>query len=219
MNFPLLEKLSVLPFPVLLENNANAAAVGLKWNGSDKTLRNYITALVLIDQNVSGLGLGIVIEGELYHGTSFSAGELYAHLPSLREILYTIRSRFPESEIFKNYTSSLDSIDIEFLVEAAQKGDKIAIQIISMIGTIVGQTITPAIALLNPDTLIITGFVSELEEILVDSIKRAIEMRVLSVATNVLNITTDKYHHYSVALGAAALVLEDYFKLPTVKQN
>ena len=36
MNFPLLDKLKELPFPVIIENNANAAAVGLKWNGNDK---------------------------------------------------------------------------------------------------------------------------------------------------------------------------------------
>jgi predicted NBD/HSP70 family sugar kinase len=214
MNFPLLEKLSSLPFPVLIENNANAAAVGLKWNGNDKSKRNYLTVLVEIDKNVSGLGIGIVIEGELYHGASFCAGELYPHLPTLKEILSTVRSRFSEGKILKDYAAPLETIDIELLLEAAKNGDEIAKLVFSMIGNIVGQTISPAVALLNPDTLIITGIVSEMEEVLLNSVRKSIEMRVLSIANNTLNILVDKHHHYSVAVGAAALILEDYFRLP-----
>ncbi|MDP4174525.1 MAG: ROK family transcriptional regulator [Bacteroidota bacterium] len=217
MNFPLLEKLNCLPFPVLIENNANAAAIGLKWSGKDKSINNYIMVLVEIDKNVSGLGIGIVIDGELYHGASFCAGELYPHLPTLKEILTSVRNRFFESPILSNYVSSLESVDIEFLIEAAHQGDEIAKLVLSMIGNIVGQTIAPAVGLLNPDTLIVAGVISEVEDVVVDSIKKAIEMSVLSLASDALTVTADKYHHYSVAVGAAALILEDYFRLPTVK--
>src|SRR3972149_2512531 len=120
MNFPLLQKLSSLPFPVLIENNANAAAIGLKWNGYNETRRNFLIILVEIDKNVSGLGIGIVIDGELYRGASFCAGELYPHLPTLREFLSAVRSKFPDSEIFKNHISSYESIDIAFLLDAAK---------------------------------------------------------------------------------------------------
>jgi predicted NBD/HSP70 family sugar kinase len=214
MNFPLLEKLNDLPFHILIENNANAAAVGLKWNGNDKAKSNYLTILVEIDKNVSGLGIGIVINDELYRGASYSAGELYPHMPTLMEILSSIRSRFVESEILINYSSSLESIDIEFLLDAARKGDKIAKLIFSMIGNIVGQTVAPAVALFNPDTLIITGVVSELEDVLIDSVKKEIEMRVISITSNSLSIIVDKYHLYSVAIGAASLILEDFFRVP-----
>jgi len=221
MNFPLLEKLSVFPFPVKIENNANAAAIGLKWGGNTKaiTKSNYLTILVEIDKNVSGLGIGIVIDGQLYRGASFSAGELYPHLPTLKEILSTVRSKFSESEIFKKYISSVESIDIAFLVDAAKQGDELAKLIFSMIGSIVGQTIAQAVALLNPDTLIITGIVSELEDVIINAVRKEIEMRVLSIASNVLEIVVDKYHHYSVALGAASLILEDFFRIPLTQTN
>lgn len=215
MNFPLLEKLGDLPFTVLIENNANAAAMGLKWSGNYKSKRNYLTVLLEIDKNVSGLGIGIVINNELYRGTSYSAGELYPHLPSLMEILSTVRNRFNESEILKNYiSSSIESVDIELLLQAAKKGDKIAHLVISMIGNIVGQTIAPAIALLNPDTLIITGIISELEDILIEAVRKEIEMKVISITSNSLNIVVNKHHQYSVAVGSASLILEDFFKLP-----
>jgi N-acetylglucosamine repressor len=214
MNFPLLEKLSSLPFPVIVENNANAAAIGLKWNERIEVKRNFLTILAEIDKNVGGLGIGIIIEGELYRGTTFSAGELHTHLPTLQHLLLTMRTRMMEGKILNKYSSSLESIDIEILVDAAKQGDEIALLAFSKIGDIVGQTIAPAVALLNPDTLIITGVISELEDVLVDSIRKAIEMRVLSITSSNLNIIADKHHHYAVAVGAASLILEEYFRLP-----
>ncbi|MEJ2618272.1 MAG: hypothetical protein P8Z35_25170, partial [Ignavibacteriaceae bacterium] len=67
---------------------------------------------------------------------------------------------------------------------------------------------------LNPDTLIITGVISEIEDVLIESVRKEIEMRVVSMISDSLSIIADKYHLYSVAVGAASLVLEDFFKLP-----
>jgi N-acetylglucosamine repressor len=217
MNVPLLKKLDSLPYNVLIENNANAAALGLKWNengNNNKSKRNYLTILAEIDRNVSGLGIGIVINNEIYRGSSYCAGELYPHLPTLTEILTTIRTKFVDSKILKDYTSSLESIDINFLVEAAKKGDNVARSVFSIIGHLVGQTIAPAVGLLNPDTLIITGVISEIEDVFIESVRKEIEMRVVSMISDSLNIIADKYHLYSVAVGAASLVLEDFFRLP-----
>jgi N-acetylglucosamine repressor len=216
MNVPLLKKLNSLPYNVLIENNANASALGLKWNenGNNKPKKNYLTILAEIDKNVSGLGIGIVINNEIYRGSSYCAGELYPHLPTLTEILTTVRTKFTESSILEDYTSSLETIDINFLVEAAKKGDKIARSVFAIIGHFVGQTIAPAVGLLNPDTLIITGVISEIEDVLIESVRKEIEMRVVSMISDSLSIIADKYHLYSVAVGAASLVLEDFFKLP-----
>lgn len=218
MNFPLQEKLASLPFPVMIENNANAAAIGLKWSRKDKTKKNYLTILVEIDKNVSGLGIGIVINGQLYRGASFCAGELYPHMPTLKEFLLAVRSKFVESEILKNYISTFDAIDIELLLSAAKQGDELAITIFSKIGSIVGQTIAPAVALLNPDTLIITGVVAELEDVLINAVRKEIEMKVISITCNALDIIADQHHHYSVAFGAASLILDDFFRIPRVVQ-
>jgi N-acetylglucosamine repressor len=102
-------------------------------------------------------------------------------------------------------------IDTRFLIEAAKQGDKIARLIFAMIGNVVGHTISPAIALLNPDTLVITGDITELEDIVIDSVRKEIELNVLSITSNSLDIIVDSHHHYSVAVGAASLVLEDFF--------
>lgn len=218
LNFNLLEKLKTLPFPVQIENNANAVAIGYKLKNSNRTKRNYLIILIEIDKNVSGLGIGIVINGELYRGSTYCAGELYPHLPTLKEFLTTFKSRFNEGEILKNYVTSIDDIDVEMLINAAKMGDKIANLIFTKIGSMIGQTIAPAVALLNPDALVLTGVISELEDIIIDSVRKEIEMRVIPITNDALNIVVDKYHQYSVAVGAASLILENFFRVGFVKQ-
>jgi predicted NBD/HSP70 family sugar kinase len=217
MNLPLIEKLGRLPFPVLIENNANAAAIAWKWKRSSKSMKNYLSVLLEIDKNVSGLGIGIIINGELYRGASFCAGELYPHLPNLGDLLSAFRSRFHESEILREHITSFESMDMEFLLDAAKKGDKIARLIFARIGRLVGQTIAPAVALLNPDTLVITGVVSELEDVIIEAIRNEIEMGVIPLTNNALSIISDEHHQYAVAFGVASLILENFFRVPNIQ--
>ncbi len=217
MNFPLIDKLNEhFDFPIEIENNANAVAVGSKWIGQAKGKKDYMTVLIEMDKGVAGLGIGIVIGGELYHGASFCSGELFPHLPQVREILSGMRTRLSEGKFLKGYADSIENLNITFLIEAAKQGDEIALLFFSKIGHSIGQIIAPAIALLNPDTLIICGDVADLDDIIIDPVRSAIEMSVLSVASNALTIVTTKHKHYAVAMGAAAIILDDYFRVPTV---
>lgn len=61
--------------PVLLENDANAAAVGESWVGAAKTKKNVVLLTV-----GTGIGGGLIIDGKLYRGTTGAAGEL-GHIP------------------------------------------------------------------------------------------------------------------------------------------
>jgi predicted NBD/HSP70 family sugar kinase len=217
MNFALMEKLSNLPFPVIIENNANAAAIGLKWKNDNNCGKNYLSILLEIDKDVHGLGIGIVINGELYRGTSFCAGELFPVLPSLDELLTTFRSRFHESDTLKAYNTRVDKLELKFLIDVAKKGDKIARLIFARVGHLVGQVIAPAVALLNPDTLVITGMASELEDVMIESIRNEIELKVISLTNDKLNIIADKRFQYAVAVGAASLILEEFFRAPNIR--
>lgn len=201
-------------FPVLLENNANAAAIGEKWTGQGKNKNNFMVLLIEFDMNVAGLGIGIILEGNIYRGASFSAGELYPHMPNLRQMIDMVRPRFPEGKLLKDYVSSPEELDVSSLIEMARQGDEIALLIFSMFGRKVGEIIAPSIALLNPDTLIITGTIAELGDIIICPIENAIQMNVLAVTSNALKIAAGKNQQFSVAVGAASLVLSNFFKLP-----
>lgn len=215
LNLQILDKLkNSFKFPILVENNANAAAIGEKWTGQGKNKNNFLVLLVEFDMSVAGLGIGIILEGNVYRGASFSAGELYPHLPNLRQLIDMVRPRFPEGKILRDYISSPDNLDVNCMIEMARQGDEIALLIFSIFGRKVGEIIAPSIALLNPDTLIITGTIAELGEIIIDPIENAIQMNVLAVTSNSLKIVAGKNQHFSVAVGAASLVLSNFFKLP-----
>ncbi|MGE5430962.1 MAG: ROK family transcriptional regulator [Syntrophomonadaceae bacterium] len=215
LNLQLLEKMKHrFSFPILLENNANAAAIGEKWIGQGKNKNNFLVLLIELDRNVAGLGIGIILEGNVYRGASFSAGELYPHMPNLRQLIDIVRPKFPEGKILKDFISSPEDLDVNSLIEMARQGDEIALLIFSMFGRKVGEIIAPSIALLNPDTLIITGTIAELGSIIINPIENAIQMNVLAVTSNALKIAAGKSQQFSVAVGAASLVLSNFFKLP-----
>jgi predicted NBD/HSP70 family sugar kinase len=217
MNIPLLSELNKFyDFPIIMENNANACAIGAKWLGEAKGKKNFMTILIEFDTNVGGMGIGIVINEELYHGASYCSGELNIHLPKLRDMLENIRNRFNEGHILRNYVSSPEKINIYIMIDAAKQADEVALTFFSILGNLIGKTISSSIALLNPDSVILTGDISSLDDIIINPIRNAIEMEVLSITNVNLEILCGKHGHYCVANGAAALVLDDFFKLPNI---
>ncbi|MGE5499746.1 MAG: ROK family transcriptional regulator [Syntrophothermus sp.] len=201
-------------FPIVLENNANAAAIGEKWIGQGKYKNNFMAVLIEFDMAIAGLGIGIILNGNLYRGASYSAGELYPYMPNLRQLIDIVRPRFHEGAFLKNYISTPEELSIGRLIEFAKQGDEIALLIFSMLGKKVGDIISPAIALLNPDTVIITGMLAELNDLIIRPMENAILMNVLAFTSNSLHIAASRHEHYSVAIGAASLVLSSFFMLP-----
>ncbi|HEX3073311.1 MAG TPA: ROK family protein, partial [Ignavibacteriales bacterium] len=216
LNFDLLKKIKEkLPYPVMIENNANASAIGAKWTGEMKTVRNYISVLIEFDSMVGGIGMGIVLEGEIYHGASYASGELFPNLPTLYEMLCAVRSRLSDGKILKKFAAHVEDIDITILMDAAQQGDETAQLIISRLGNRIGQIIAPAISVLNPEALILTGDIAQVGEMIIKPLRQTIDLEVLSISSKALRITANPQHKYSVAIGAGGVVLSNFFKIPT----
>ncbi|NOX89627.1 MAG: ROK family transcriptional regulator [Calditrichaeota bacterium] len=220
MNIPLKAYLGKhFNFPMVIENNANAAAIGAKWVGSAKDVQNFIIVLVELHCDVGGMGIGLVLDGELYHGANYCSGELNVHLPTLTAILNTLRNRLHEGDILKNYIDRLDELDIYKVIDAAKKGDKVAQMCFSIVGHHIGQNIAPAVGLINPEKLVIAGDISELEELVIEPINKEIEMITLNLVHENLEVTTSIHGRYSVAMGAASLILNEFFKVVLIKKS
>ncbi|MFK4996904.1 ROK family protein [Bacillus sp. N9] len=70
--YPLKQKLEKkLPFPVYIDNDVNVAVLGEKWKGAAKTKENML--LITLG---TGVGCGMIINGRLYRGSTFAAGEI-----------------------------------------------------------------------------------------------------------------------------------------------
>jgi len=157
-------------FPIILENNANAVAIGSLWVGSAKGIRNFMTVLLEINTDVFGMGIGIVLNGDVYHGSTYCAGELSPPLVNMQNILSRIRGSIQTSPKLKKYAENIDNITINILVHAACEGDKVAIQFFNILGNLIGKTISQLVALINPERVIIAGDVAEVGQYLLDPI-------------------------------------------------
>jgi N-acetylglucosamine repressor len=218
INVPFLDSLKpVLNFPLFVENNANASVVGEKWIGVAKDSKNCLNVLVEFDKGVSGLGIGFLVNEELYHGSSYSAGEINIAMPDLHDVLLNVRTHLIDGKILKEYDKSPEDIEIEVMIDAAKNGDEIAISFFERLGHQIGKNISRIVAAFNPDTLILSGDVADVGELLVRSVRNVIDMDLLSVSSEALKIVTSYQGHYSVAIGAASIVLSDYYKVPNVR--
>lgn len=216
-NIALLEHLQPrYDFPLVLENNANAAAMGAKWFGNNKGSANYLTVLIEIDRNVGGMGIGLVLNNELYRGATYCAGELNVRLPMLGDLLRSFRPQFDKGAILRDYKDALEAVDIYLLIEAAKQGDKIALSFFDALGHIIGKSIAKPVALINPEKIIIAGDIAEVGVHILNPLRAAITPEILNLVAETLQFEVSEYGRDSVAIGAAALILNDLFKLPVV---
>ncbi len=115
------------PFQVLVENNANAAAIGAKWVGVGAKYQNSITVLTELGSNVGGMGIGLILHNRLYKGATSCAGELNTPLPKLGDILVSIKSLLHKGLFLSEYMNHMDDIAIHTIVCADKEGDYAAL--------------------------------------------------------------------------------------------
>ncbi len=218
VNVPLFEALQKeFPFPVFVENNANASVVGEKWIGVGKDSKNCLNVLVEVDVGVGALGIGFLVSEELYRGSSFSAGEINPSMPDLHDLLLNIRTHLKDAKVLQEYDKSPQDIDINVVLDAAKNGDEVAISFFERLGYQIGRNISRIVAAFNPDMLILSGDIAELGEMIIKPVKEIIDIELLAVTSEALRIVTSSQGHYSVAIGAACLVLTDYFRVPNIR--
>jgi len=156
------------PFPIIIENNANAAAIGSMWVGVAKGVKNFMLTQVEVEQTVGGIGFGLVINGELYSGATFCSGEINVHLPKLGETIRSLHGKLAQSPLLKEYSNCPDKLTNDILAEAALKGDEVALEYYQILGHIIGRSIAREVGLLNPEMLVLAGSVSELGDLIID---------------------------------------------------
>lgn len=218
-NIPLAEKLEQFyKFPVLIDNNANATALGSKWVGIGKDFKNFLVVLIEFDKNIGGMGVGIVIDGYLYNGFNHCAGELNIPLSNLDQMMIFIRNELDKSNILSKYDSDVDGLTVEVLIAAAKQGDPIALSLFKRLGFQIGEIIHQSISLLNAEALIVAGTISDLNEIIIEPIKEVVKTRTLPFTFEKLQIATSVHGVNAVAIGAASLVLNEFFKMPIIKK-
>jgi glucokinase-like ROK family protein len=215
--------------PVFIENDAKAAALaehrfGLAHNRKD-------VLVILLDW---GIGLGLILDGKLYRGTSGFAGE-FSHIPMVEDgvlcncgkhgCLETIASgvtlarlakegiKLGKSSMLNTLTDDeLDKIEAELVVDAAKKGDQYAINILSEVGYNLGKGISILISLYNPELIILGGRIAEAGQYITTPIQQSLNiycMRQLSERTSI--VISEMGQNVGI-MGAVAVAMEKVFE-------
>ncbi|MFC3196091.1 ROK family transcriptional regulator [Parapedobacter deserti] len=210
--------------PTYLENDSRAMAYGEFSSGIVNGERHVL--FVNIDH---GIGLGIMINGELYYGKSGFAGE-FGHIPVFdNEIIcrcgkkgcleteasgIALRSNFitrlnaGATSIVGKKHKDVSAITLADIVEAAKNDDTLAIELIDEVGEKLGRGMATLINLFNPELVILGGILANTGEYLSLPMKNAINKYSLSLVNNDTRIKTSKLGEKAGLMGAC-LILRD----------
>lgn len=211
-----------LGIPVVVTNDANAAAIGEMTYGAAKGMRDFIEITL-----GTGVGSGIVINGDLVYGHDGFAGELghtsIAHhggracgcgqtdhlecycsatgvARSAREFLQT----HDEPSMLRDLNP--ETITSKDVFDAAQKGDKLALEIFAFTGKIMGKAFADFVAFSAPEAIILFGGLAQAGDLLLNPIVESMEENLLPIWRGKIKVIPSGLTSANAAiLGAAAL--------------
>ena len=209
--------------PVALTNDANAAAVGEMTYGAARGMKNFIMITL-----GTGVGSGIVINGDVVYGHDGFAGELghtaavhyngrtcncgktgcletYASATGVARTAREWLELSDEPSVLRN----LDSIASKDVFDAAKEGDKLALKIFEFTGKILGRSFADFIAFSSPEAIVLFGGLARAKEFLTAPIEEAMNSNVLPLWRNKVKIVYSQLKESDAAiLGASALAWE-----------
>jgi glucokinase len=213
---------SKFKLPVVLTNDANAAAIGEMIYGAAKGMKDFIMITL-----GTGVGSGIVANGKLIYGHDGFAGEL-GHtiiIPdgrphagtgkkgSLESYASATGVRLTAIEILKNRkeesllrTIPEDKLDSKAVYDAAIQGDKIALEIFEFTGRILGLALANAVVFSSPEAIILFGGLTKAGDLILKPTRDHMEANLIKIFQNKVKILVSHLKESDAAiLGASAL--------------
>ena len=209
--------------PVALTNDANAAAVGEMAYGAAKGMKNFIMITL-----GTGVGSGIVVNGEVLYGHDGFAGELghtcvvrnngrtcncgktgcletYASATGVARTAREWLELSDEPSLLRN----VDKIASKDVYDAAREGDKLALKIFEYTGTVLGRSFADFIAFSSPEAIVLFGGLARAKEFLLQPMEDAMNANVLPLWKGKVKIVFSELKESDAAiLGASALAWE-----------
>ncbi len=201
-----------------IENDANAMAYAEYLHGAAKGSQNAVCITL-----GTGVGCGLVLEGRLFRGTRFAAGEMghaSIDLNGPRGVYGTpgdlevyvgnkqIAGRAARLYAAAGKPRTVEECTPAELDKLAAQGDTIAIGMWEQIGTEIGAALTNAIWLLNPDAVVIGGGVAKAGDLLFNPIRRTIRDRVSELFFEQLKVVPAELGNDAGIIGCGELALE-----------
>ncbi|WP_230680526.1 ROK family protein [Pontibacter rufus] len=215
--------------PVYIQNDVKSATLAELRFGLAHKRRD-----VLVLSLDWGIGLGIIMDGKLRSGTTGFAGEI-GHIPlendgalcycGKRGCLETVASGIALANLAKEGIKSgqhsllnelsdqeIDSIEPKLVIDAANRGDQYAINILSEVGMYLGKGISILIQLFNPELIILGGKMAEAKQYITTPIQQAINMYCMAQLREKTEIALSNLGQDASILGSVAVGMENIFK-------
>lgn len=210
--------------PAVIVNDANAAALGELYYGQAKGMKNFIEITL-----GTGLGSGIIIDGNLLLGVNGFAGEIghiivsedgrmcncgrtgcletYASANGIRRTSMLLLGEMNvESEMRNIPFDQLDGKAIDIL---ARKGDPVALRAFEFTGEILGKALANVALCYSPEAIILFGGLAEAGDLLLNPVRTHFEKNLLNIHKDKIKILKSELQDGKAAvLGAASLILK-----------
>ncbi len=221
------DKLGIVTY---LINDADAAAIGEHRFGAGKGVKNLVYVTVS-----TGIGGGIIINGELYSGINGCAGELghmtiaahrrrchcgnFGCLEAMAsgwaiasEAVRRLR-RGETSSILDLVDGKLESITAETVALAAKRGDRLACDIVAEAANYLGIGLANLVNIFNPELIVIGGGLSKMGDMLLEPARKVVRERAFGLPARTVRIVRARLGSNAGIIGVAAYVFERRLKL------
>jgi glucokinase len=214
---------------VVLTNDANAAAMGEIMYGGAKGMRDFVMFTL-----GTGVGSGIVANGDLVIGADGLAGEIghsvlipggrpcscgffghleaYCSAPGMKQTAIELLEQNKNSKSLLSEIP-LSELDSKMIYEAAEKGDKIALEVFDKTGEWLGMGLANTVYHLSPGAIFLFGGPTAAGDLLFKPTKASMEKNLLPIYKNKIEIFPSKLKPGDAAIiGASALVWKEIEK-------
>ena len=208
--------------PVYIANDSYLAAL------AEYSATNDNRNLVLINM-VQGIGSGIVLNGRIFYGEGFGAGEIghvsvvddgelcrcgnhgcLETVASVRAMLQqanTVANNRPDSLLAQIRPSGTDTITWEIFQQAYQQGDPDARAIVIQAGEFLGLAVANLVGILNVERIVIAGDISQMEDLFITAVQDRMRQSVLPKLAAGATVQYSVAETNLVIIGASALIL------------
>lgn len=210
--------------PVIVTNDANAAAVGEMIYGGARGMKNFVVITL-----GTGLGSGFVVDGKLVYGHDGFAGEIghtairpgesnrdcgcgrkgcletYVSATGIKRSLLKIMADSIEPSDLRKY--SFEELDAKMIHDAAKEGDAIAIRAFEHTGRMLGFKLADVVAHTNPEAIFLFGGLALAKDLIFEPTKRYMEQNLLNIYKGKVKLLESELSTQNAAvLGASSLV-------------
>ncbi|MDD5560967.1 MAG: ROK family protein [Candidatus Omnitrophica bacterium] len=215
--------------PTLIENDSTSACSGEHWLVLGQECKNVLYMF-------SGVGCGIMINGEVYRGSQGYAGEVSVYnykeqdlfncasgapcfikrwemdlgiIDELKAIL--LKDKEKANEFFRAASCSMESVDLKNVFIAVRLRNEVASLVLDNAAKRLGIKIAYLVNLLNPQVVVIGGGLEEAGESFLNRVRSTVMDWAFHESTSDLKIVYSQLRENAVAMGAASFVLERVF--------